>query len=48
MRSYGQYGPIEQGEKVLRPLREFNAPALDAVGVKPYPGCHHSATPQLR
>ena len=29
-------GPIEEGEKVLRPLREFKTPILDAVGSKPY------------
>jgi FAD/FMN-containing dehydrogenase len=29
-------GPIEQGEAVLRPIREFNSPALDAVVPKPY------------
>jgi FAD/FMN-containing dehydrogenase len=29
-------GPIEEGEKVLRPLREFKTPVLDAVGPKPY------------
>jgi FAD/FMN-containing dehydrogenase len=29
-------GPIEDGEKVLRPLRDFKAPILNAVGPKPY------------
>jgi FAD/FMN-containing dehydrogenase len=29
-------GPIEEGERVLRPLREFKTPILDAVGPKPY------------
>ena len=28
-------GPIEEGERVLRPLREFGRPALDAVGAMP-------------
>jgi FAD/FMN-containing dehydrogenase len=35
-------GPIEEGEKVLRPLREFKAPILDAVVPKPY--LAHQAT----
>ncbi|HEX6721496.1 MAG TPA: BBE domain-containing protein, partial [Burkholderiaceae bacterium] len=29
-------GPIEDGEKVLRPLRAFRTPLLDLVGPKPY------------
>ena len=29
-------GPIDEGEQVLRPLREFKNPALDSVGPKPY------------
>ena len=29
-------GPVDEGEKVLRPLREFNSPVLDAVVPKPY------------
>ena len=29
-------GPVEKGEQLLRPLREFNAPSLDAVVRKPY------------
>jgi FAD/FMN-containing dehydrogenase len=29
-------GPVEEGEQVLRPLREFTAPALDTVGPKAY------------
>ena len=29
-------GPVDEGEQVLRPLREFKAPALDTVGPKPY------------
>jgi FAD/FMN-containing dehydrogenase len=29
-------GPVDEGEEVLRPLREFEAPALDSVGPKPY------------
>ena len=29
-------GPIDEGEKVLRPLREFHAPVLDTVGAKSY------------
>lgn len=29
-------GPVEEGEKVLRPLREFGTPALDTVGPKAY------------
>ena len=29
-------GPIEKGEEVLRPLREFKTPILDTVGPKPY------------
>jgi FAD/FMN-containing dehydrogenase len=29
-------GPIEEGREVLRPLREFMTPAVDAVGPKPY------------
>jgi FAD/FMN-containing dehydrogenase len=28
-------GPIEEGEEVLRPLREFRRPALDVVGAMP-------------
>ena len=35
-------GPIEKGEMVLRPLREFKAPALDAIGAKSY--LAHQAT----
>jgi FAD/FMN-containing dehydrogenase len=29
-------GPVEKGEAALRPIREFNSPALDAVIPKPY------------
>jgi FAD/FMN-containing dehydrogenase len=29
-------GPMDEAEEVLRPLREFEAPALDSVGPKPY------------
>jgi hypothetical protein len=29
-------GPVEKGEAALRPLREFNSPALDAVVPKAY------------
>ena len=29
-------GPVDEGEQMLRPLREFKAPALDTVGPKPY------------
>ena len=29
-------GPVDEGQDVLRPLREFKAPALDTVGPKPY------------
>ncbi len=29
-------GPIDDGEIVLRPLREFRSPVLDTVGPKPY------------
>jgi FAD/FMN-containing dehydrogenase len=29
-------GPVDEGEQVLRPLREFKAPALDSVGPKAY------------
>jgi hypothetical protein len=29
-------GPVEEGERVLRPLREFQAPLLDLVGPRPY------------
>jgi FAD/FMN-containing dehydrogenase len=29
-------GPIERGEEVLRPLREFGSPVLDACEPKPY------------
>lgn len=29
-------GPVEEGEKVLRPLRQFKTPVLDTVGPKPY------------
>jgi FAD/FMN-containing dehydrogenase len=29
-------GPVEKGREVLRPLRAFKPPALDAVGPKPY------------
>jgi FAD/FMN-containing dehydrogenase len=35
-------GPIEEGEEVLRPLREFKAPILDAVAPKSY--LTHQAT----
>jgi FAD/FMN-containing dehydrogenase len=35
-------GPIEEGEEVLRPLREFKAPILDAVAPKSY--LAHQAT----
>ena len=29
-------GPIDEGREVLRPVREFKAPAVDTVGPKPY------------
>jgi FAD/FMN-containing dehydrogenase len=29
-------GPIEEGQTVLRPLREFGSPVVDAIGPKPY------------
>ena len=29
-------GPVDEGERVLRPLREFGPPAADAVGLIPY------------
>ena len=29
-------GPVDEGEHVLRPLREFGPPAADAVGLIPY------------
>jgi FAD/FMN-containing dehydrogenase len=29
-------GPIEKGEQVIHPVREFRTPVLDAVGPKPY------------
>jgi FAD/FMN-containing dehydrogenase len=29
-------GPVEEGEKVLRPLREFGSPLVDVVGPRPY------------
>ncbi|MGH9038448.1 MAG: FAD-binding oxidoreductase, partial [Acidimicrobiia bacterium] len=29
-------GPIDEGQEVLRPLREFRTPALDAIVPKPY------------
>jgi FAD/FMN-containing dehydrogenase len=29
-------GPIEDGERVFKPVREFNSPSLDAVVRKPY------------
>jgi hypothetical protein len=29
-------GPIEEGEVVLRPLRTFGSPLVDAIGAKPY------------
>src|SRR5215218_4927733 len=29
-------GPVDEGEEVLRPLREFKAPVLDSVGPKAY------------
>ncbi|HEX5940001.1 MAG TPA: BBE domain-containing protein, partial [Dehalococcoidia bacterium] len=28
--------PVEEGERVLRPVREFSSPVLDAVAPKPY------------
>jgi FAD/FMN-containing dehydrogenase len=31
-------GPIEDGERLLRPLRAFRTPLLDLVGPKPYTG----------
>ena len=31
-------GPIEDGEKVLRPLRAYRTPLLDLVGATPYAG----------
>jgi FAD/FMN-containing dehydrogenase len=30
-------GPLEQGEEVVRPVREFGPPAVDLVGPLPYP-----------
>jgi hypothetical protein len=29
-------GPVEEGEKLVRPLREFGSPVLDALAPKPY------------
>lgn len=29
-------GPVEEGEKILRPLRAFGNPVLDAIAPKPY------------
>jgi FAD/FMN-containing dehydrogenase len=29
-------GPVEEGERVVRPIREFGTPAFDAVTPKPY------------
>jgi FAD/FMN-containing dehydrogenase len=29
-------GPVEEGERVLRPVRSFGSPVLDAVAPKPY------------
>ena len=29
-------GPVEEGEKVLQPLREFGPPGIDLVGAMPY------------
>ena len=31
-------GPIDEGEKVLRPLREFGSPIQDMIGPMPYSG----------
>ena len=31
-------GPVEDGERVVRPLKEFGSPVLDLCGPKPYPG----------
>lgn len=33
----GYCGPVEEGEKVVRPLREFGPPLVDQVGPMPYP-----------
>jgi len=30
-------GPVEKGEEVLRPLKEFGPPILDGTGPMPYP-----------
>jgi len=29
-------GPVEDGARVLRPLRTFGSPLIDAIGAKPY------------
>jgi FAD/FMN-containing dehydrogenase len=31
------FGPIDKGEEVMRPLREFGPPLMDGVGPVPYP-----------
>jgi FAD/FMN-containing dehydrogenase len=33
----GYCGPVEEGEKVVQPLREFGPPLADQVGPMPYP-----------
>ncbi len=30
-------GPVEQGEEIVRPVREFGPPAVDLIGQLPYP-----------
>jgi hypothetical protein len=35
-------GPIEDGERALRPLRAFRTPLLDLVGPKPYVGLQNA------
>jgi FAD/FMN-containing dehydrogenase len=35
-------GPLEQGEQVIKPIREFGPPALDLVGPVPFPALNSS------
>lgn len=38
-------GPIEEGERVLRPLRSFGPPLVDLIGPMPYPALQRMLDP---
>jgi FAD/FMN-containing dehydrogenase len=40
-------GPVDEAERVMRPLREFQSPAMEQVGVMPYPAIQGMADEML-